>query len=189
MALNAVWNGRRNRFRYLPDRRTKWHADASVAVQTVANMRRLQFRRFVAAFAVLLMLAGGSTLANGSPSRSHHSSSTTHPSGSSEKVYVHGYFRKDGTYVAPHYATAHAPTSTVTPTAPQRDEHGRFKRSEAAKDAFKREHPCPSTGKTSGACPGYVIDHITALKHGGADAPSNMQWQTTEAAKEKDKWE
>jgi len=62
-------------------------------------------------------------------------------------------------------------------------------RSAAARDAFKRTHPCPSTGKTSGPCPGYVIDHIQALKHGGADFPSNMQWQTKSAAKAKDKWE
>ena len=70
-----------------------------------------------------------------------------------------------------------------------RDSHGRIVRSEAAKHAFERMHPCPSTGRTSGPCPGYVIDHIKALKHGGADSPSNMQWQTVEAAKEKDKWE
>lgn len=71
----------------------------------------------------------------------------------------------------------------------QRDPHGHIKRSEEAKDHFKKSHPCPSTGKSSGACPGYVIDHITPLKRGGADAPSNMQWQTEAAAKEKDRWE
>jgi hypothetical protein len=70
-----------------------------------------------------------------------------------------------------------------------RDSHGRIKRSTAAKDEFKREHPCPANGHTSGSCPGYVIDHVTALKRGGADAPSNMQWQTKEAAKAKDKVE
>jgi hypothetical protein len=33
------------------------------------------------------------------------------------------------------------------------------------------------------------VDHITALKRGGADAPWNMQWQTIDAAQAKDKWE
>src|SRR5437870_5252678 len=67
--------------------------------------------------------------------------------------------------------------------------HGRIERSAAARDAFMRSHPCPSTGGRSGACPGYVVDHVIALKHGGADAPSNMEWQTIEAAKAKDRWE
>jgi hypothetical protein len=34
-----------------------------------------------------------------------------------------------------------------------------------------------------------VIDHIKPLACGGADDPSNMQWQTREEAKAKDKWE
>jgi hypothetical protein len=34
-----------------------------------------------------------------------------------------------------------------------------------------------------------VVDHVAPLKRGGADAPSNMQWQTKEEAKAKDKWE
>jgi len=50
-------------------------------------------------------------------------------------------------------------------------------------------HPCPATFKGSGACPGYVVDHVIALACGGADAPENMQWQTVEDAKAKDKWE
>jgi hypothetical protein len=33
------------------------------------------------------------------------------------------------------------------------------------------------------------VDHVRPLKRGGADAPNNMQWQTTQAAKEKDKTE
>ena len=70
-----------------------------------------------------------------------------------------------------------------------RDSHGRIARSRSAKDAFQHTHPCPSTGRTSGACPGYVIDHVTALKRGGADAPSNMQWETTADAKAKDRSE
>jgi hypothetical protein len=74
-------------------------------------------------------------------------------------------------------------------TGVQRDSHGRIERSERAKHDFQKGHPCPSTGKTSGACPGYVIDHVKPLKRGGQDAPSNMQWQTTQAAKDKDRTE
>ena len=51
------------------------------------------------------------------------------------------------------------------------------------------KHPCPSTGRTSGACPGYVVDHVKPLACGGADAASNMQWQTVAEGKAKDKWE
>jgi hypothetical protein len=50
-------------------------------------------------------------------------------------------------------------------------------------------HPCPATGQPNGACPGFVIDHVRSLHRGGADAPENMQWQTVEAAKAKDKME
>lgn len=66
--------------------------------------------------------------------------------------------------------------------------HGR-KRSREARDAFKRSHPCPSTGKSHGTCPGYTIDHIKPLKRCGSDAPGNMEWQTKAEAKAKDKWE
>ncbi len=62
-------------------------------------------------------------------------------------------------------------------------------RSHAARLAFERSHPCPSTGERHGRCPGYVVDHIKPLSCGGADAPRNMQWQTIEEAKLKDKWE
>lgn len=81
-------------------------------------------------------------------------------------------------------------------------------RSKAALDAFQHAHPCPSTGldhpirqKTgrltkSGKpayrtvrCPGWVVDHVDPICHGGPDAPSNMQWQTIADAKRKDGWE
>jgi hypothetical protein len=64
-----------------------------------------------------------------------------------------------------------------------------YRRSQKAKVAFKRENPCPATGKRKGSCPGYIIDHVIPLACGGMDAPSNMQWQTTADAKAKDKWE
>jgi hypothetical protein len=97
-----------------------------------------------------------------------------------------------------HSGAAHSPSSSPRSSARTggvgshskavpgvaRDSHGRIARSAKAKDNFKKSHPCPSTGRSSGACPGYVIDHVKPLKRGGADAPSNMQWQTKEAAKQ-----
>jgi hypothetical protein len=62
-------------------------------------------------------------------------------------------------------------------------------RSSAVKHEFQRLHPCPSTGRTTGACPGYVKDHIRALACDGPDSVANMQWQTVAEAKAKDKWE
>jgi hypothetical protein len=68
----------------------------------------------------------------------------------------------------------------------ERDSHRHIKRSLEAKHEFKRQRPCPSTGKTKGRCEGYIIDHVVPLKRGGADAPSNMQWQTIEDSKAKE---
>ena len=62
-------------------------------------------------------------------------------------------------------------------------------RSLEVKHELQREHPCPSTGRPTGACPGYVKDHIVPLACGGPDAVSNLQWQTVAEAKAKDKWE
>lgn len=64
-----------------------------------------------------------------------------------------------------------------------------YKRSTKAKNQFKQSQPCPVTGRSKGSCPGYIIDHVQALACGGADHPSNMQWQTKADAKAKDKWE
>ena len=44
------------------------------------------------------------------------------------------------------------------------------------------------TGYPNGR-PGYVIGHIVPLACGGADAPSNMAWQSIAEAKAKDKVE
>jgi len=82
-----------------------------------------------------------------------------------------------------------APRSRARCTACVRDSRGRIARSSTARHEFQRQHPCPSTGRSTGACPGYVIDHLTPLKRGGADAPSNMQWQTIREAKAKDRIE
>ena len=62
-------------------------------------------------------------------------------------------------------------------------------RSRAVTEAFQRENPCPSTGRRAGACPGWIKDHIVPLCAGGADSPSNMQWQTIAQAAAKDRLE
>ena len=62
-------------------------------------------------------------------------------------------------------------------------------RDPAQRATFMQQHPCPSTGKTKGRCPGYVVDHVKPLCAGGPDRPSNMQWQTVEASKDKDRLE
>ena len=53
----------------------------------------------------------------------------------------------------------------------------------------QREHPCPSTGLTSGACPGYRKDHVIPLGCGGPDTVANLQWQTIRDARAKDRIE
>lgn len=88
-------------------------------------------------------------------------------------------------HTAPHSSTGGDHKTADVP----RDSHGKIQRSAKAKSEFKHVHPCPSTGKSSGKCPGYVIDHVTPLKRGGADDPSNMQWQSKADAKAKDKVE
>lgn len=99
------------------------------------------------------------------------------------------------TYHAPRYHAPpvyHVPKSAAGVRTPRvhaapvpgaRDAHGRLARSVQAKDDFLR-----STGHPHG-WPGHVVDHIVPLACGGADTPSNMQGQTTEEAKAKDKVE
>jgi hypothetical protein len=64
-----------------------------------------------------------------------------------------------------------------------RDAKGRFIRSASARARFMR-----LTGYPSGR-PGYVVDHIIPLACEGPDTPENMQWQTVEEAKAKDRVE
>ena len=108
--------------------------------------------------------------------------------------YAGSHLKKDGTpdkrykenrsdYSEPSYSYPRSRSVRSSYASGGRDKRGRIKRSSAAKHEFMKQ-----TGYPHGR-PGYVIDHIIPLKKGGCDCPSNMQWQTKEAAKEKDKWE
>jgi len=140
-------------------------------------------------FILLLALSPAfarATHASGSHGGSHTSRSASHLSGSQASTKVPSSSRASPS--GSHAKATHSKSGKAV-AGIKRDSHGKIARSQKAKDQFKKSHPCPSSGKSSGACPGYVIDHVQALKRGGADAPSNMQWQTKEAAKAKDKWE
>lgn len=75
------------------------------------------------------------------------------------------------------------PARRASAKASPRDSKGRITRNGHARLAFMRQ-----TGYPHGR-PGYVVDHIVPLACGGADAPSNMQWQTVVDAKAKDRVE
>src|SRR3954464_15984138 len=64
-----------------------------------------------------------------------------------------------------------------------------YPRSRTVARAFQKTHPCPSTGLTTAACPGFIKDHIVALCDGGPDTVANLPWQTIAAARAKDRTE
>jgi hypothetical protein len=146
-------------------------------------MRKLAFWMILA-----LSLAAGAADAALHSRGSGHSGSSSHVSGSQFASTSHTYHaRAHGAHS--HQPSSYAPRKSRRANGVARTARGHIERSARAKDAFRRAHPCPSTERTRGACRGYVIDHLQALKHGGADSPSNMQWQTTAAAKAKDRTE
>lgn len=62
---------------------------------------------------------------------------------------------------------------------PNRDANGKLVRRTDVLAAFKRIHPCPSTGLTTGACPGWQMNHVIPLACGGLDGVSNLAWIPT----------
>lgn len=58
----------------------------------------------------------------------------------------------------------------------ERAANGTTKRSRAVTIGFRKLYACPSTGKRTGACPGWAIDHVIPLICGGRDIVANMQW-------------
>jgi hypothetical protein len=78
--------------------------------------------------------------------------------------------------------------------APARNADGSIKRSSAVLAAFRRANPCPSTGLTTGACPGWALDHVIPLASCGCDAVWNLQWlpnamKSAAGDLPKDRWE
>jgi hypothetical protein len=78
--------------------------------------------------------------------------------------------------------------------APSRASDNTIARSSSIITAFRKIHPCPSSGKVTGACPGWSIDHTIPLECGGCDAVSNMQWlpnqiKSASGIYPKDRWE
>lgn len=125
-------------------------------------MKNSALTYFAALLAVLLMQGDYAAAQRSSHS---HSSSHSYYSGSHSKSYSSGRHRKNYNYGV------------------SRDKHGRIKRSSKATYDFRKQTGYPHGRK------GYVIDHIIPLSKGGCDCPSNMQWQTKEEAKRKDKTE
>jgi hypothetical protein len=60
--------------------------------------------------------------------------------------------------------------------APVRLADGSIRRRSDVLTAYRKAHPCPVTGVSSGACPGWSINHIIPLASGGCDAVVNLMW-------------
>ena len=121
----------------------------------------------------------------GASGPTHHTTTKSSTSGQ-----THHTTAKSGKSKAPAKTSAKHPASKSTSAKSSASHSATSKaatthtvRSEAAKHEFWKLSGYPK-GR-----PGYVVDHIIPLACGGADAPSNMQWQTVEAGKAKDKVE
>lgn len=129
--------------------------------------------------AICIPLASFGQRRSGSSHRSTSSHSTrSYPSSSSKKTYT----AKPKASKTPSYHPA-ARSNSQKAVGVQRDNKDNIKRSSSAKEKFTKQ-----TGYPKGRS-GYVVDHVVPISKGGRDDPSNMQWQTKEEGKAKDKWE
>ena len=62
----------------------------------------------------------------------------------------------------------------------KRDANGTIIRRADVIAAFRKIHPCPSTGLYKGACKGWAINHDRSLACGGRDEVSNLSWMPTD---------
>lgn len=63
---------------------------------------------------------------------------------------------------------------------PARNADGSIKRRADVLTAYRKIHPCPVTGLSVAACPGWQINHVIPLAKGGCDAVSNLMWLPVE---------
>lgn len=61
----------------------------------------------------------------------------------------------------------------------KRDGKGQIIRRADVIRAFRKLYPCDATGKTTGACPGWAINHTLPISQGGCDSVSNLDWMPT----------
>lgn len=62
-----------------------------------------------------------------------------------------------------------------------RNSNGTIARRRDVLAEYQRLYPCPSTGRTYGACPGWALDHTIPLSCGGCDSVSNLSWMPRRA--------
>ncbi len=163
-------------------------------------------KKFIQLFLLLIFFTSASAFA-----QSHHHSTHTGPRGGQyhyskkgKKVYEKKnktttyhykttkksstyHYKPNSTYhykISSHYTPTYKPSHYKSYSfGVRRNGHGKIIRSSSARHKFMVMTGYP-LGRT-----GYVIDHIKPLKEGGCDCPENMQWQTKEEARRKDKWE
>lgn len=126
------------------------------------------FVALVLPFTVAGQKGGHSSSSRSSSSRSSSSPRTTRSTSSRSKAAS----TKSNSASIPKKSTVRARTA-----------NGKIKRSAAARNEFMKQTGYPKGRK------GYVVDHIVPLECGGADVPSNMQWQTKAEANIKDRTE
>ena len=126
--------------------------------------------RILALLTVLLWLSAASALsARGKGSSRGYSTRSFTPRPYSSRSY--GYSPpKIPSYGSPKSYKSYG-SGRVKCVTCERDLSGRIKRDPSAYREFRNSNPCTSTGKASGACPGYEVDHRTPLYKGGADRP------------------
>jgi hypothetical protein len=139
------------------------------------GLSRIPYKLVLGLRTAAVLALPASLVARGHSSGSKSAHSSSHVSS--------GSHHSPGGHSARSRALASTGSHSLAIPGVARDSRGRIARSGSAKKEFHKSHPCPANGRTTGPCGGYVVDHVVPLRRGGTDSPSNMQWQTVQAAK------